>query len=432
MGVRQPLEGNRGVATPILTRLAWALGVVVVAILAATLLLIMGARGVQLPPGFQAPSALSALQFLGPAIVGAILAALRPRNPIGWLLLGLGLCFVTYQLVVAYLTTALFVTPAGLPAVGWVAWVGNWIWVPGHACIVLLFLLFPTGQLLSPRWRPVAWLGVGATALVLIAAAGYPGPVEVANSIPDANLRQRFENPLGMAGFLPVFLAGLTVVQALQVVGVVSLVLRLRRSRGEERQQIKWVAYAALLLGLETVALTVGHFTGLIPDQPMLWRDLLDAVTAFGLLAAIAVAVLKYRLYDIDLLINRTLVYVLLIALLAGVYTGTVLVLGQLFGGIADKPPSWVVAGATLAVAALFQPARRRIQLAVDRRFNRRRYDAAKTVEAFSARLRDEIELDMLSTELLAVVDQTVQPAKASLWLRPPTQVTPRGQGRAS
>lgn len=164
----------------------------------------------------------------------------------------------------------------------------------------------------------------------------------------------------------------------------------------------------------------------------MLWRDLLDAVTAFGLLAAIAVAVLKYRLYDIDLLINRTLVYVLLTALLAGVYTGTVLVLGQLFGGIADKPPSWVVAGATLAVAALFQPARRRIQLAVDRRFNRRRYDAAKTVEAFSARLRDEIELDMLSTELLAVVDQTVQPAKASLWLRPPTQVTPRGQGRAS
>jgi two-component system NarL family sensor kinase len=262
MGVRQPLEGNRGVATPILTRLAWALGVVVVAILAATLLLIMGARGVQLPPGFQAPSALSALQFLGPAIVGAILAALRPRNPIGWLLLGLGLCFVTYQLVVAYLTTALFVTPAGLPAVGWVAWVGNWIWVPGHACIVLLFLLFPTGQLLSPRWRPAAWLGVGATALVLIAAAGYPGPVEVANSIPDANLRQRFENPLGMAGFLPVFLAGLTVVQALQVVGVVSLVLRLRRSRGEERQQIKWVAYAALLLGLETVASRSGTSPG--------------------------------------------------------------------------------------------------------------------------------------------------------------------------
>jgi hypothetical protein len=137
---------------------------------------------------------------------------------------------------------------------------------------------------------------------------------------------------------------------------------------------------------------------------------------------AAGIAILRYRLYDIDRLINRTLVYGLLTALLAGVYGGAVLVLGQGFGGIRGKPPSWAVAGATLAVAALFQPARRRIQQAVDRRFNRRKYDAAKTVESFSARLREEVDLDTLSAELLAVVDQTMQPSQAWLWLRPPTE----------
>jgi hypothetical protein len=134
---------------------------------------------------------------------------------------------------------------------------------------------------------------------------------------------------------------------------------------------------------------------------------------------AVGIAVVRYRLYEIDRLINRTLVYGLLTALLAGVYAGTVLVLGQVFGGVTRDPPSWVVAAATLAVAALFQPARRRIQAAVDRRFNRRKYNAAKTVEAFSVRLRDEVDLDTLSAELLAVVDQTMQPTTASLWLRP-------------
>ena len=141
---------------------------------------------------------------------------------------------------------------------------------------------------------------------------------------------------------------------------------------------------------------------------------------------AVGIAILRYRLYDIDRLINRTLVYGLLTALLAGFYAAVVLVLGQVFGGVSRDPPSWAVAGATLAVAALFQPARQRIQAMVDRRFNRRKYNAAKTVEAFSARLRDEVDLDALAAELLAVVDETVQPAKASLWLRPPTQVSPR------
>jgi hypothetical protein len=156
------------------------------------------------------------------------------------------------------------------------------------------------------------------------------------------------------------------------------------------------------------------------------WATAAVDVAQWAIPAAIGMAILRYRLYDIDRLINRTLVYGLLTAMLAAVYGAVVLALGQLFGGVTEDPPSWAVAGATLAVAALFQPARRRIQQAVDRRFNRRKYDAAQTVEAFAARLRDEVDLDVLAVELLAVVDQTVQPANASLWLRPPTQVSPR------
>jgi hypothetical protein len=159
---------------------------------------------------------------------------------------------------------------------------------------------------------------------------------------------------------------------------------------------------------------------------------LIEALTFGALYVGVGMAVLRYRLYAIDRLINRTLVYGLLTAVLGLAYAGAVLVLGELFGGVAGNPPSWAVAGATLAAAALFQPARRRIQQVVDRHFNRRKYDAAKTVEAFSARLRDEIDLDALSTELLAVADQTMQPTMVTVWLRPSVQVPPGRQGQES
>ena len=199
--------------------------------------------------------------------------------------------------------------------------------------------------------------------------------------------------------------------------------LRFRRSRGVERQQLKWFTYAGALLLLT------------IPVGAYLPASLGDAV--FGLLIAFVpiaagIAVLRYRLYDIDRLINRTLVYGLLTAMLGLVYAAAVLVLGQVFGGVSRDPPSWAVAGATLAVAALFQPARRRIQAVVDRRFNRRKYDAAKTVEGFTARLRDEVDLDTLSTELLAVVDQTMQPTMASLWLRSSVQASIESRARVT
>jgi hypothetical protein len=203
-----------------------------------------------------------------------------------------------------------------------------------------------------------------------------------------------------------------------QLAAVGSIVLRLRRAAGIERQQLKWFAYVGAVGAV--LLLAVGFVSPNSVIVTLFWFP--------ALAATIGIAILRYRLYDIDRLINRTLVYGLLTALLGAVYAGLVLVLGQLFGGVGGDPPSWAVAGATLAVAALFQPGRRRIQAVVDRRFNRRKYDAARTIEAFSARLRDKVDLDALAAELLTVANQTMQPTTVSLWLRPAPQAPPRGQ----
>lgn len=213
-----------------------------------------------------------------------------------------------------------------------------------------------------------------------------------------------------MGGFFALFV----------VLVVVSLVLRFRRSRGDERQQLKWLTFAAMLLAAMPVTATALRTTFAGVHLPYV-GGILFALAIALFPAAIGVAVLKYRLYDIDRIVSRTVAYGLLTALLAGVYAGLVLILGQLLGGVGAKPPSWAIAGATLAVAALFQPLRRRIQGAVDQRFNRRGYDAARTIDGFSARLRDEIDLGTLAAELLSIVDQSVQPTSVSRWLRPPT-----------
>jgi hypothetical protein len=279
-------------------------------------------------------------------------------------------------------------------------------------------LLFPTGHLPSPRWRPVAWAAGATITAISVVAAVAPQPLDQGLPL----------NPLGIQQLAGVYeLAAPTAFLLLGVLGlasVASLVVRFRRARGEERQQLKWFTYGAAVLALLlAVSAASQTLSGRVPDL----------VVAAALAApplAIGVAVLRYRLYDIDRIINRTLVYGALTVLLAVVYAGIVLTLGQLFGGLGEDPSSWVVAAATLAVAGLFQPARRRIQAIVDRRFNRRKYDAAKTVEAFSVRLRDEVDLDALAAELLAVVDQTMQPTAASLWLRPSAQAPSGGEGR--
>jgi hypothetical protein len=238
----------------------------------------------------------------------------------------------------------------------------------------------------------------------------------VVGSIRDPEILRRFGNPLGVRLAAAVIQPLIVVVQVAEVLGITSLALRFRRSRGEERQQLKWVAYAAVLFAVQMVLLTLGRGVGLVPEPPPRWLDVVGVLPPLGLLVAIAVAVLKYRLYDIDRVINRTLVYGLLTAVLGLGYTALVVVLGQLVG---RERSNLVIAGATLATAALFQPARRHIQAAVDRRFNRRRYDAANTIERFSARLRDEVDLQALSAHLLTVVDQTMEPTHTLVWLRP-------------
>jgi hypothetical protein len=273
-----------------------------------------------------------------------------------------------------------------------------------------LLLLFPSGHLPSPRWRPVAWMAGATLVTICLAAATTSYPPEVGVLSNPLAVEQ-----LGWAQEL-VWAVGLPALGVLVLASAVSLIARFRQARGGERQQLKWFTYAAALLALLTTPGAV---------SPTLDNRIPDSVHNASLAAipiAIGIAILRYRLYDIDRIINRTLVYGLLTTLLGGVYAAMVLVLGQVFGGVGGDPPSWAVAGATLAVAALFQPARHRIQGVVDRRFNRRKYDATKTVEAFTTRLRDEVDLDTLSAELLAVANQTMQPTVAWLWLRPSTE----------
>ena len=338
------------------------------------------------------------------ATVGALIAARHPGNPIGWLCGAFSLVVAVTHAGNQYAQYALVAAPGSLPGGDWAAWLAVWPIELTILLPVLVFLLFPHGQLLSPRWRPLVWLAVATSTLA--AAASALSTVNFPNNVPFAR------HPMALIDADSVRLA----YGALQMVelGVlllagVSLVVRLGRARGQERQQLKWFTYVSAVGAL---AITGAVF---VTDEPVI-----VAVFWFPAVAvAIGVAIFKYRLYDIDRIINRTLVYGLLTALLGAAYAGLVLVLGQVFGGVTSDPPSWAVAGATLAVAAVFRPARRRIQTVVDRRFNRRRHDAAQTIAAFSTRLRDQVDLDTLSTELLAVVDQTMEPTQVSVWLRP-------------
>jgi hypothetical protein len=338
--------------------------------------------------------------------VGAVLASRRPRHPVGWLLLGLGVSIGLAGFIDGYAPYGLLARPGSLPAARWPAIYSPAVAVAGIACVSFVLLLTPTGSLPSPRWRWWARVAAAAPVVYLVALTLTPEPLEPAY--------RSVTNPLGLQAFqLPIAVthivaSGVTVVAV--VVGALSLVVRFRRARGTERQQLRWVALAAVLASLAILVVLAGMGVG---NQLLItWA----AGICFAVLPlAIGAAVARYRLYDLDRIISRTLAYGLLTVLLAGGYAAVVLGLGQLLG----RDSSLVVAAATLAVAALFQPARRRIQALVDRRFNRRRYDAARTIAAFSGRLREQVDLATLTAELLAVADQTMQPTQASLWLRP-------------
>jgi hypothetical protein len=363
------------------------------------------------------------LPFMVFLTVGALIVSRRPRNVIGWLCCAIGVAVSFSGFGSSEAARSIAADPDRLPGALVLHLLGEVLFlVPMLGLLPLLVLVFPTGRLPSRRWRPVLW--VVAAGLALYVASVVLNPGTLGDGLP--------ANPLGLEGAEGLLeligaVSGLLFAVFVNLV-LASLVVRFRRARGDERQQLKWLVYGVILLAVSIP--TLGPVLERVPSPfvgPVFFSLAVSMIPV-----AIGVAVLKYRLYDIDRVISRTLVYGLLTALLAGVYAGIVLTFGQLFGGIGAEPSSWAVAGATLAVAALFQPARRRIQAVVDRRFNRRKYDAARTVEAFSARLRNEVDLDTLSAELLLVVDQTMQPSTVSLWLQPSAQTRRGGDGRES
>jgi hypothetical protein len=402
----RPVPGRRWTAT-----LAWTVaGLAVLALVPGIRLSLLVPSG-GLPDAQGAMAVIAAyaavvLATVSSAAVGAVLASRRPRHPVGWLLLGVGLAVAMSLLVEWYAKYGLLVRPGSLPAaeylVGFAIFSFTVIWL---ACAGFVLLLTPTGRLPSPRWRWWARLAAAAPVVVVLGSVVQPDPLS-----PDW-----YGNPLAVPALARVLVvpavAGIVVVLVSVLVGAGSLVVRFRRARGVERLQLRWLALAAALAaGLLLVALVAGY----LGKDAVVLASMCLCVALLPL--ATGAAILRYRLYDLDRIISRTLAYGLLTILLGVGYAGVVLGLGRLL----PQGSSLVVAAATLAVAAVFQPARRRIQLLVDRRFNRRRYDAARTIAAFSDRLREQVDLATLTAELLAVADQTMQPTRASLWLRPP------------
>jgi uncharacterized membrane protein YhaH (DUF805 family) len=335
--------------------------------------------------------------------VGALVAAKRPGNPIGWLLLGAVLC---YAVGGAGVTVA---GPAGSPDV-LIAWAGAWAWGVGVGLAVVTLLVFPDGHLPSRRWRPVLWVAVaGIVAFVLGAGFG-------SRTIGDSDV----PNPFVVAGppgeALGALQEAFPLVFVAALLAVASVVVRFRRAHGIEREQLKWILYAATVVGIGLVA-QIPISIAMAPDAAANASNAI-ATSAFACVpVAIGIAVLRYRLYDIDVLIRRTIVYGATTGAIAVAFFGGIVVLQAVLDPLTSGS-ELAVAASTLLSFALFQPLRRRFQSAVDRRFYRSRYDAVRTLDAFSVRLRDEVDLDAVRGGLLDAVRDTVQPADASVWLR--------------
>jgi hypothetical protein len=367
--------------------------------------------------------------FLAFPIVGALVASKRPGNAIGWLCLAVGLFWMltvldeqhrAYELAITGEVTS-SVTLDALFEYSWV--------LPVGLLGIYMILLFPDGRLPSRRWRPFAWFAGVVMFVICVGFVFIPGPLQG---------RPGVRNPLGLEGLA--WLADVAVFIVLMlpaciVVSAVSLVLRYRRARGEVRQQIKWLAFAACFVGVGylVVMIVLMFFAPeALENQASptpLWVDFLTSLllaSFAGIPVAVGIAILRYRLYDIDIIINRALVYVSLTATLVVVYLGGVVLLQRLFLLLTGQRSTLAIVASTLLIAALFSPLRRWVQGFVDRRFYRKKYDAAKTLDAFSVRLRDETRLDALGEDLIGVVTRTVQPAHASLWLRP--EAGPKGE----
>jgi hypothetical protein len=340
-------------------------------------------------------------------LVGGIVTIKRPGNLVGWALSLAGVGLLLGGVLETYAELALLAKPeAGLPAGAAAGAIAGGSWTALMAGVFLLLLLFPEGHAPSPRWPVVARLVLIAFAAVWVIISTAPGQLE-----PPV---EAFENPLAFTsndGYVTLVFPIIAICLVCVGLAAISLLLRFRRSRGDERQQFKWLAASAGLLLVLMPIQYVFEFSGV--------AGAVFAVVLFALPVSVGIAILRYRLYEIDRIVNRAVVYGALSALLAGIYFGIVLAMQKVFSSFTGGS-DLAIAVSTLAVAALFRPVRRRIQEIVDRRFYRAKYDAQETLEAFNARLRDEIDLDSLSGEIRAVVQETMQPAHVSLWLRGP------------
>jgi hypothetical protein len=400
-------------AAPLLAWSIWALSIVLVGL--GLLFQILNLSEPSVP--IYAHWAESTLFGVGFPTIGAIIASRRSHNPIGWLLCAVGLVLGVVLFSSEYAIHALLVAPGSLPA-GETVVLGAALWVLGFHLIVLMLILFPTGQLPSSRWRWVVYLYLALAVVEVVAMLFLPGSLEGLELI---------ENPLGIESS-PI---GRKPVQALIFSGGLiassTLILRLRRGSWVERQQIKWLAYAA-------AAMTVGSILTYTPPEAIGTRwvtwvgYVLLELGVLGIPISIGIAILRYRLYEIDTLINRTLVYGALTVLLAVVYFGGVTATEAVFRTLTgqEQQPQLAVVVSTLVIAALFNPLRRRIQAFTDKGFYRSKYDARRTLEAFSTKLKNETDLESLNNDLVGVVRETMQPAHVSVWLSPAT--APKGE----
>jgi hypothetical protein len=402
--------------TGIAVRLAWALSGVSVALALATVPLIIAnqnAPSMSYYGHFSVELAFVVLMLLLPT-VGLIVTMRQRENAVGWILLVMAVSFGLSTFASDYATYAYFTSPGSLPGGTFMAWASStWTWVPGYGLTAALFLLFPSGHLPSPRWRPaLIGLALGVAALTI----GYsfrPGPFD----FPWNSLMNPYA-PNGTLGDAMTWLysIGNTISPVVLALSAASLLVRFRRARGVERQQLKWLAYAAGMLAAYLPFALI--FVVIYPIPALILPISLLGIAIFaGIPIATGLAVLRYRLYDIDLLINRTLVYAATSAAIAAMFFVGIVALQALLRPLTNGS-ELAIAVSTLISFALFQPVRRRIQKTVDRRFDRSRYDAARTLDAFADRLRDEVNLDALREDLLVSVQQTMAPAHMSLWLR--------------
>ena len=394
--------------------LAWAQCALSLALIALSLLLLALNLSHPNTPIFGSwlDGTLSTLSY---APVGALIASRHPANPVGWLLCLYGLVISLSNFTAQYATYALLAQPDSLPGGEVMAWITSWILPIINGLTVFYVLLFPTGRLPSRRWRWLGWLTVAFVVVGGIIAAFSSGAL--------LGVLGPIQNPLGIEGFSTTYYKAilLTMAPLLTVAAALAVFMRLRRAIGVERQQIKWFTYAA---AASVIATILAYIVPGVIDTPTWFQRVgfaLNIATIPAIPVAIGIAILRYHLYDIDLIINRTLVYGVLTATLVALYLGGIVVLQRLFVLLTGQQSTLAVVASTLAIAALFNPLRRRIQGFVDRRFYRRKYDARKTLEAFSARLRDETDLEALNDDLVGVVAETMQPAYISLWLRPDT-----------